>query len=203
MHDGNRLNGFSQVTGRFLLCAYAVVLVHTGFPAFSQSIAVRKESMGRLFFAPSQRSVLESVRQGVVDRNIARQELLNVVETTAIEVPDIVFKTLIKKNKDGILVREEDISYEGFVRKQGGVPTLLLNNAFVKGKDLETVESSLGVKFITEDTDGQSSFVVEDKLLKQRFVIVRGETVKVNGRLARSSVPPGTSTRFIVVKRDN
>ena len=179
------------------ICLCIIVFFATLVKA-GEAQVVRKEVMERLFFDQSQREVMESVRQGIVDRSIAVREL-QVVETTAIEVPEIVFKTVIKREEvTGQLVREADIHYGGFIRKQAGETKLLLDDILVDQDAQEVLEDSLGMGFALEDSDGQSFIYADDRLFKQRYSLKRGDIVASDGTLTNQD---NKEPRFIVVKR--
>lgn len=177
-------------------------LVIADFAVAQSTLVSRKEGMLRLFFDPSQRAVLESVRQGVVDRTIATRELQS-VETTAIEVPDIVFNTTIMKEAStGRLIRERDLIYQGFIRGHGDSVNLLFDGEVIDDEALTQVEEAIGVDFSFEDSgENAGTILAEDILFKRRSSLERGDVLNADGTLGRYGIVPGQ--RFIIVKRDS
>lgn len=165
-------------------------------PAYAQG-AIRKEVMERLFFNQAQRSVLESVRQGVIDRNLAARELED-IETTAIEIPEIIFRTQVRKEKTtGRLIRERSLSYNGIIRMRNGKANIMLDGSLLDDNELKELEDSIGVTFTAEEPN---KIVTEDRLFKQRYALKRGDSLLATGSIGRTSSIPGQ--RFIIVKRD-
>ena len=165
------------------------------------SVVSRKETFGRLFFDNTQRSVLESVRQGVVDRNVASREL-EVIETTAIEVPQIVFKTVIRKEEGtGALVRDLEFNYEGLIRRRGGETKLLINNELLDVDEMEELQRSSGVEF-SASVDNRGNVVAEDRLFKRRYDLRPGDVVLSNGDVRSVRYQSGNQ-RNIILRRSN
>lgn len=190
-----------NLTG-LLVAVATVVVCFLAVPSANAQLAIRKEVMERLFFNQAQRSVLESVRQGVVDRTLATRELED-IETTEIEVPQIVFKTfVVKEVETGRLVRESDLSYNGMIRQHGGEARLIIDGVLLEPEELAEIQNTSGISFDASDDEAGSVITSEDRLFQQQYQLRRGDTIRAGGSLSNSILDPDSGQRFIIVKRN-
>lgn len=183
--------------------ALAAACLAAALLAGSASAQIGRETVGRLFFSPEERNVLEAVRQGVVDTG-AIPAVGSDIFIPEVAVPEITFSPRIIRRSGNEFEREVDLVYKGLIRHYTGDGTveslLLVNNAFLDKEGQQLIDDDLGVRFNLDDVEGGQVYA-EDRLFKTNTELSRGTIVRGDGRVDR-----GLATerrRFIVVKRDN
>lgn len=191
--------GTGSVSRAALAAACLVAIVIAG----AAQAQIGRETVGRLFFSPEERNVLEAVRQGVVDTG-AIPAVGSDIFIPEVAVPEITFSPRIIRRSGNEFEREVDLVYKGLIRhydEDGSSNALLLiNNAFLDDEGQQLISDDLGVRFNLEDGEGGQIFA-EDRLFKTNTELSRGTIVRGDGRVDRRRATE--RRRFIVVKREN
>lgn len=197
--DGSLRKGTGSVSWA-ALAASCLVAVLIGTAAHAQ---IGRETVGRLFFSPEERNVLEAVRQGVVDTG-AIPAVGSDIFIPEVAVPEITFSPRIIRKSGNEFEREVDLVYKGLIRHYNDDGSsnalLLINNSFLDEEGQQLIDEDLGVKFRTDLGTGSQIFA-EDRLFKTNTELSRGTVVRGDGRVNRRRATE--ARRFIVVKRDN